>query len=236
MSFRLKAAVLLGAAAAAAAGTLAFAGSSAHAATERCSGEQNCMTMASQSFGSGQVIAEGANGAMLLAPGFNPEEDFVAIAMGTVSQLAGAGKIPASLAPAYGNEVVYQFSYQPYGVETYKCVAASSTAAGSAVTVSSCGYPQVIQPQSILPTNTLWIGVHRDASGNYEPFVNVAASTSNALVLTATSASGPLTINYMSLGSSGVAGDQMWESLIGAYGQTQAWPTPTGNEPAWPLR
>jgi hypothetical protein len=23
----------------------------------------------------------------------------------------------------------------------------------------------------------------------------------------------------------------MWESLIGVYGQAQAWPTPTGNEP-----
>jgi hypothetical protein len=236
MSFRLKAAVLLGAAAAAAISTVALTGSNAHAATERCGGEQNCMTMASQSFGSGQVIAETSSGAALLAPGFNPQEDFVALAIGTVSQLAGAGKIPASLAPTYGNEVVYQFSYQPYGVETYKCLAASSTAAGSAVSVGSCGYPQVIQPQSIIPTNTLWIGVHRDASGNYEPFVNVAASTSSALVLTATSASGPLTINYMSLGYGGVAGDQLWESLIGTNGATQAWPTPTGNEPAWPLR
>ena len=91
-------------------------------------------------------------------------------------------------------------------------------------------------PASTLPKSTLWIGVHRHASGDFEPFVNVAASTSSALVLTATSATGPLTINYMSLGSGGVAGNQMWESLIGIYGQAQPWPTPDGQEPPWPLR
>jgi hypothetical protein len=234
MSFKLKAAVLLGAAGAAVASAVALTGSTAIAATEHCG--NYCETMASQSFGSGQVIAEGANGATLLAPGYNPEEDFVALAVGTVSQLAGAGKIPASLAPTYGNEVVYQFSYQPKGVITDTCLAASSLAAGSNVVVKSCGWPAEIIPESILPTNTLWIGVHRDASGNYEPFVNVGASKSSALVLTATSAGGPLTINYMHLGYGGVASNQMWESLIGINGQTQVWPTPNGQEPAWPLR
>jgi hypothetical protein len=236
MSFRLKAAVVLGVAGIAAAGAVALTGPTARAATERCEGEEYCVTMASQSFGSTQVIAEASNGATLLAPGYNSEEDFVALAIGTVSQLAGAGKIPASLATTYGNEVVYQFSYEPDGQILDKCLTASSTAAGSAVDVSSCGWPQEIIPESVLPTSTLWIGVHRDASGDYEPFVNVAASASSALVLTATSANGPLTINYMQLGYSGVAGNQLWESLIGQYGQWQAWPTPTGNEPAWPLR
>jgi len=234
MSFRLKAVVLLGVAGAAVASAVALTGPTARAATERCG--DYCVSMASQSFGSGQVIAETSSGATLLAPGFNPEEDFVALAVGTVSQLAGAGKIPASLAPTYGNEIVYQFAYQPAGKITDTCLAASGLTAGSAVKVQSCGWPQEIIPESILPTNTLWIGVHRDASGDFEPFVNVEASASSALVLTATSAGGPLTINYMQLGYGGVASDQMWESLIGIYGQTQVWPTPTGDEPAWPLR
>jgi hypothetical protein len=234
MSFKLKAVVLLGAAGAAMASAVALTGPAAVAATQHCG--YYCETMASQSFGPGQVIAEGANGATLLAPGYNPEEDFVALAVGTVSQLAGAGKIPATLASTYGNEVVYQFSYQPKGAITDTCLAASSKSAGSAVEVKSCGWPAEIIPESIMPTNTLWIGVHRDASGDYEPFVNVGASSSSALVLTATSAGGPLTINYMQLGYGGVAGAQMWESLIGINGHTQAWPTPNGNEPAWPLR
>jgi hypothetical protein len=234
MSFKLKALVVLGVAGAAAASAVAFMGPSARAETQHCG--NYCETMASQSFGAGQVIGETGNGSMLLSPGYNPQEDFVAYAVGTVSQLAGAGKIPASLAPTYGAEVVYQFSYQPYGQETDTCLAPSSLAAGSAVTVKSCGWPKELIPEDILPTNTLWIGVHRDGSGNYEPFVNVAASTSSALVLTATSASGSVTINYMQLGYSGVASNQMWESLIGIYGQTQVWPSPDGNEPAWPLR
>ncbi|HEY1622621.1 MAG TPA: hypothetical protein VGG16_02390 [Streptosporangiaceae bacterium] len=234
MQFRLKAVALLGVAGAAVASAVVLTGPTARAATEHCG--NYCETLASQSFGSGQVIAETGNGGTLLAPGYNPQEDFVALAVGTVSQLAETKKIPASLAPAYGNEVVYQFSYQPKGTETDTCLAASGLAAGSAVKVESCGYPKQLIPEDQLPTNTLWIGVHRDAKGDFEPFVNVAASKGSALVLTATSASGPLTINYMKIGSSGVASNQLWESLIGIYGQAQAWPTPNGNEPAWPDR
>jgi len=233
MSFRLKAVALLGVAGAAMASAVVLTGPAAHAATERC-GPQ-CVTMASQSFGKGQVVAEGKNGTTLLAPGYNPEEDFIGMAVGTVSQLAGAKRIPASLAATYGQEVVYQLVYEPAGKLTSTCLGASSVAAGSGVTVQPCGWPQPM-PSSTLPNSTLWIGVHRDGSGDYEPFVNVAASKTSALVLTATSASGPLTINYMSLGYGGVAPDQMWESLIGPYGQAVAWPTPTGQEPLWPLR
>jgi hypothetical protein len=234
MSFRLKAVALLGVAGAAMAGAVALTtGPAAQAATERCG--DYCVTMASQSFGTGQVIAATASGGTLLAPGYNPEEDFIAMAVGTVAQLASVGKMPASLAATYGQEVVYQFVYEPAGQLTDKCLGASSTAAGAAVTVGSCGWPQPM-PASVMPYSTLWIGVHRDAVGDYEPFVNVAASTSSALVLTATSAGGPLTINYMSISAGTVASDQMWESLIGVYGQAVAWPTPNGQEPLWPLR
>jgi hypothetical protein len=234
MSFRLKAAVLVGiAGAAVAVSTVALTGPSARAATERCG--DYCVTMASQSFGTGQVIAEGANGGTLLAPGYNPQEDFVGLPVGTVSQLAGAGKIPAALAATYANEVVYQFVYQPAGKMTSTCLGASSLAAGSSITVQSCGWP-FPTPHSTLPNGTLWVGIHRDGSGNFEPFINVAASTSSALALTASSGYAPLTLNYLSISNGAVAGDQMWESLIGIYGQTQPWPTPDGTEPSWPAR
>jgi|GEM_PF-1649484 len=234
MSVKLKAVALLGAAGAVVASAMALTGSTAQAATQHCG--NYCETLASQSFGAGKVIAETSTGGTLLAAGYNSQEDFVALAVGTAAQLAGAHKIPASLGATYGNEVVYQFSYQPRGTETDTCLAPASNTAGSAVKVQSCGWPPQLIPEDVLPTNTLWIGVHRDASGDFEPFVNVAASESNALVLTATSAGGPLTINYMQLGYGGVAANQQWESLIGIYGQAQAWPTPNGNEPAWPLR
>jgi hypothetical protein len=234
MSFRLKAVALLGVAGAAMASAVALTGPVAQAATERCG--DYCVTMASQSYGKGQVVSAGANGGMLLATGYNTKEDFVGLAVGTVSQLASVKKIPATLAATYGEEVVYQLVYEPAGQLTNTCLGASSTAAGSSVTVQSCGWPQQPMPASSHPYSTLWIGVHRDASGDFEPFVNVAASTSSALVLTASAAYGPLTINYMSISGGTVASDQMWESLIGVYGQAQAWPTPDGQEPLWPLR
>jgi hypothetical protein len=233
MSVWLKAAAVLGVAGVAVASAVALTGSTAHAATERCG--DYCVTLASESYGTGQLVAETASGGTLLAPGYNSNEDFVGLPIATVSDLVQAGKIPASLGSAYGEEVVYQLVYQPYGQMTGTCLAPSSLAAGASITVQSCGWPEP-GANSTLPNNTLWIGVYRDANGDYEPFVNVAASTSAALVLSASSASGPLTLNYMSIGSSGVAGNQMWESLIGIYGQAQPWPTPNGNEPAWPLR
>jgi hypothetical protein len=236
MSLKFKTKTLAGMAALAiAGGAAALTGTAANAATAHCG--IYCATMASQSYGTGQVIATTATGGTLLAPGYNPEEDFVPLAVGTVGQLAQAGKIPSSLAATYANEVVYEFSVAPYGALTDECLGISSPTAGASVVVQQCGAPLTGQPAPSWEAQqgTLWIGVHRDASGDYEPFVNVEASASAALVLTASSANGPLTINWMSLSSgysgTSVAADQMWESLIGIYGQAQPWPTPTGNEP-----
>jgi hypothetical protein len=238
MSLKFKAKVLVGMAAlAVAGGTATLTGTAANAATEHCG--IYCVTMASQSFGKGHVVSTTATGGTLLAPGYNPKEDFVALAVGSVAQLAQAGKIPSSLASAYANEVVYEFSYAPYGALTGQCLGVSSPTAGASVVLQQCGAPLTDQPAPSWEKQqgALWIGVHRDASGDYEPFVNVAASKSAAMVLTASSASGSLTINWMSLSSgysgTSVASDQMWESLIGIYGQAQAWPTPTGNEPPY---
>jgi hypothetical protein len=238
MSLKFKAKVLAGMAAlAVAGGTAALTGTAAQAATQHCG--IYCTTMASQSYGTGHVVATTGTGGTLLSSGANPDEDFVPLAVGSVAQLAQAGEIPSSLASAYANEVVYEFSSAPYGALTSECLGVSSPTAGAHVVLQQCGAPLTHQPAPSWEKQqgTLWIGVHRDASGDYEPFVNVEASKSAALVLTASSASGPLTINWMSLSSgySGttVASDQMWESLIGIYGKAQPWPTPTGDEPPY---
>lgn len=216
-------------------GVAAYLGTSARAATVHCN--QHCVTLASQAYGTGDVAAVSGTGGVLLTAGYNPHEDFIAVAVGTVAQLTQAGKIPSALAKTYANEVVYELSYAPYGALTNECLGVSSPTAGAATALQKCGEPSDAHPAAAWEGQwgALWVGVYRDHTGNYEPFVNVAASTTNAVVLTATSAGGPLTINYMSLtsGYSGttVAEDQMWESLIGVYGQAQAWPTPTGNEP-----
>jgi hypothetical protein len=236
MPFKLKPMAVLAMASAAAVSVVALTGSAAHAATQRCGGR--CVTMASQSLGTGEEIAVSGNGGVLMEPGFNTKEDFIGVPVGTVAQLAEAGQIPHSLAATYGEEVVYEFSYAPAGALTADCLGVSSPNAGAAVVLQDCGGPITRQPAPMWEgqKGTLWIGVYRDHKGNFEPFVNVAASASAAVVLTAKAAGAPLTINYMSIKSGTVAANQMWESLIGSYGQAQPWPTPNGTEPHFPAR
>jgi hypothetical protein len=235
MSLKVKGLAALAVAGAAIAAAAAVAGPSAQAETVHCG--IRCVTLASESFGADHVVGVSDNGGALLAPGYNSAEDFIAVPVGTVAELAAAGKIPSQLASAYAQEIVYEFSYAPYGALTGQCLGVASPTAGSAVVLQKCGNPITQQPWPAWTAQegALWIGVYRDSNGDAEPFVNVAASTSAAEVLTASTASGPLSIQYMSLnsgyGASGVASDQMWESLIGIYGETTAWPTPQGAEP-----
>ncbi len=213
---------------------IALSGPAAHAATVTCG--NYCVTMAAQSLGSGEEIAVSGNGGVLMAPGFTPKEDFIGLAVGTVAQLAQSGQIPSSLAATYGNEIVYELSYAPYGALTGNCLGVSSPTAGATVKLQYCGAPTNGEPAPSWEAQkgTLWIGVYRNHSGNFEPFINVAASAHAAVALTAGAAGGPLKINYLSISSGSVAARQMWETMIGIFGHEQAWPTPTGNEPSLP--
>ena len=233
MPLKLKTSAIL-AIAGAAISAVALSAPAAHAATVRCSGY--CVTMAPESLGAGEEIAVSSSGGVLMAPGFNPKEDFIGLAVGTVAQLAQAGQIPSSLAATYGHEIVYEFSYAPYGALTGNCLGVASPTAGAAVKLQYCGAPTNGEPAPSWEAQkgTLWIGVYRDHSGNFEPFINVAASSHAAVALTAGAAGGPLKLRYMSISSGSVASSQMWETLIGHFGSEQAWPTPTGNEPSLP--
>jgi hypothetical protein len=213
MSLKLK--MLAGLAALAlAGGGAALAVPGADAATARCG--TYCVTMASEAFGSQHLIAAGSPSS-LQAPGFNRNEDFVGAALGTASNLAQINQVPASLAAIYGNEVVYEFAFQPHGVIPTQCLGAS----GTSVVLQSCGVP-----------TTLWIGVHRHQNGFFAPFVNVGESGTSVQVLTATSATGPLAVSPLSIDSSGtVASTQMWEGVYGIFGQTVLWPVPGGDAP-----
>jgi hypothetical protein len=214
MSLKLK--TLAGLAALAlAGGAAALAIPQAHAMTEHCGGD--CTTMSSQAFGSDEVIANG-NPTALLEPGYNPKEDFIAHVLGSASGLAQINQVPASEASIYGSESVYEFGYSPYGTLPTECLGAS----GGSIVLQACGLP-----------TTLWIGVHRDASGYYSPFVNVGASASGGIkVLTATGAGSAVTLSPMSISNGVVASDQMWESQLGTYGQVVPWPVP-GGQPAF---
>lgn len=236
MPLKLKATAMLAIAGAAALGAIGLSGPAARAATLHCG--PRCVTLAAQSLGSKEVIAVSGNGSVLMAPGFNPKEDFIGLPVGTVAELAQAGKISKSLAAIYGQEVVYELSYAPYGALTGQCLGVASPTAGAAVTLQHCGAPTNDQPTPSWEAQkgTLWIGVYRDHSGSFQPYVNVAASTHGSVVLTAGAAGGALKIKFMSDVAGTVASNQMWESVIGVNGSTSTWITPTGNEPSWPAR
>ena len=239
MSLKLKLKPMAAIAIAGVAAVTAFAlsGQSARAETQRCGGY--CVTLASKSLGTGEVIAVANNGGVLMAPGFNPKEDFIGLPVGTVAELAQAGEISKSLTTLYANEIVYELSYAPAGALTGNCLGVSSPKAGATAVLQYCGAPTNGQPSPTWEAQkgTLWIGVYRDHVGDFEPFVNVAASQPGDVnVLQANAAGGALTLHGMSMTNGTVIPSQMWESLIGSYGQTQAWPTPRGNEPAWPGR
>ena len=207
-------------------GTFAAALPAANAATMRCGSA--CVTLAAQKFGASNVVAIGAGSAAQLAAfGYNPSEDFYIWQLGTVSDFVKAGVIPASLAKVYGADPVYEYEYVPARHLTGTCLSVpSGAAAGTAVTLRSCGET----------ASTLWIGVAGRQSGNYMPLVSAAASAKSALVLTAASASGAVTISQMSLStvvssagvssagvsSAGVssvtvAPAQMWQAVVGVY-------------------
>jgi hypothetical protein len=218
----------------AAVSALALPGAAAQAATQVCG--YYCVTLAAQSLGSGEVIDVSGNGAVLMAPWFNPGEDFVGMPMGTVAQLAQSGQIPSSLAATYGQEIVYQLIYAPAGALTGNCLGIASLAPGAGLKLQFCGAPNngLPTPEANGQKSALWIGIHADHNGDFQPFINVAASTTGtngALALTAGTAGGPLTIQNLSSPNGSVASDQMWETLIGIYGQQQPWPTPNGPGP-----
>ena len=58
----------------------------ASAATEHCG--IYCVTLASQAYGTGNVVAVTSSGGTLLAPGYNSKEDFIPVAVGTVASIS----------------------------------------------------------------------------------------------------------------------------------------------------
>jgi hypothetical protein len=184
----------------------------ANAATDRCG--SGCATLASQKFGATNVMAVGQGSTVGLAAfWYRNSEDFYGQPEGTVYDLYKAGVITKSQDDTYGTDEVYQYEYAPGGVGGNQCLAA--TAGSTAVTLESCG----------ASVNTLWVGLSGLQHGNYMPLMSAALSAKSAMLLTATSASGPLSVTQMNLGttvSDGVttltdAPNQMWETVEGPY-------------------
>jgi hypothetical protein len=212
----LKKRTLVGLAALALAGGAALAATTptANAATIRCGGA--CTTLFSQKFGASDVVALGPSSTgVLSAFWYTTSEDFYVQAVGTVNDLYRVGVIAKAVNNTYAQDVVYQLEWAPGSHLSGKCLSAAS--GSSAVTLSTCGQA----------AGTLWVGLSGlQGSSNYIPMMNAALSTKSAMLLTATTATGPLTVTQMNLTSSTsngvttttVSQYQMWQALQGAYG------------------
>jgi hypothetical protein len=194
-------------------GGAVLAGSTANAATIRCGND--CETLASQKFGATNVMAVGSSSSGVLAPfWYRESEDFLADYQGTVKDFAKAGIISQSIANTYGKDQVFQYVYAPAGnASSGQCL--GTTAGSTAVTLQKCGQT----------ASTVWVALSGWQHGNFMPLLSAALSAKSAMLLTATTASGPLAVTQMNLGttvSNGVttttpSSYQMWETVAGAF-------------------
>lgn len=210
----LKNKTLVGLAALALAGGMAMtAMPAANAATMKCG--DVCLTLASQKYGTADVMAVGSSSSVGLAAfWYSQSEDFRAQLEGNAYDLYKAGVIAKSIQKTYASDQVYQYVYWPDGHASDQCL--GTTAGSTAVTLTPCG----------ATASTLWVGLSGLQHGNFEPLMSAALSAESAMLLTTTTATGPLTVSQMNLSttvSNGVAtlttsSYQMWETVQGVYG------------------
>jgi hypothetical protein len=163
----------------------------ANAASVACGAR--CMTLASEQFGSGYVIA--ATTARLrirfqppgLAPapaGSYQSDDFEAEYVGTVSEMYSFGIVTAAVDQSWPNGIGYEYVYAPGGNESGLCLGTAGTAAqGTPVALQACG----------VSGQTIWIVTA--SGGEFTPLVNGTDNRSfEPYVLTASTDNGPLTV------------------------------------------
>jgi hypothetical protein len=185
----------------------------ANAATMKCG--KVCQTLASQKYGTADVMAVGSSSTVgLSAFWYSESEDFHTQLEGDVYDLHKAGVIPWSEAKTYGLDQVYQYEYWPDGYSTDECL--GTTAGSTALTLQPCG----------ATASTLWVGLSGLQDGNFEPLMSAALSANSAMLLTASTATGALSVSQMNLTTTESNGNvtittspyQMWETVAGAYG------------------
>jgi hypothetical protein len=193
-------------------GTTMAAMPAANAATMRCG--PGCVTLASQKFGATDVVAVGPGATGELAAfWYTTSEDFYGQPEGIVHDLYKAGVINQSLNNTYSTDEVYQYEYSPAGIASDKCLAA--TPGSTAVTLEPCG----------ANASTLWVGLSGLQRGNYMPLMSAALSVKSAMLLTAASVGGALSVTQMNLSTTESDGVttltdspyQMWETVEGVY-------------------
>jgi hypothetical protein len=196
-------------------GTATLVLPAASAATMRCG--NGCVTLASQKFGSTDVVAVAPSSTGTLAAfWYSNSEDFYGQPEGTVHDLYKAGVIASTVNNTYRSDEVYQYEYAPGGTASGKCLGA--TTGSTSVTLQPCGGS----------ADTLWVGLSGWQRGNFMPVMSAASSIKSAMLLTASSATGALSVTQMNLDTSAsdgvttstVSPYQMWETVEGPYGSS----------------
>jgi hypothetical protein len=144
----------------------------------------------------------------LAAAASSTTEDWSASFQGVVSDFYAAGLMNKILDVNYGPDPVYEFQYEPGGINSGECLGiASGPGQGTQVTLQPCGKT----------ANTAWIYDTAAASGGYVPYINGSDTQYPApYVLTALLPGGDFTTQALSVNLNGtIAGDQMWRLISG---------------------
>jgi hypothetical protein len=185
----------------------------ANAASPACG--SSCMTLSSELFGPGYVVAAvtprfrirfAPPGVALATAGPYQSEDFRPEYVGPVSELYSYGIVSAAVDQSWPNDIGYEYLYAPGGVESTLCLGTAGTAAqGTAVTLQECG----------VSGQTIWIATASESE--FTPLVNGTDNRTFApYVLTASTDNGPLTVQeFIAIIPRTPPENQLWRDIDG---------------------
>ena len=186
----------------------------ANAASTACGAR--CMTLASERFGTGYVIAATTAryrirfqppGLAMAAAGPYQSEDFESEYIGPVSELYSYGIVTAAVDQSWPNDIGYEYQYAPGGNESGLCLGTAGPAAqGTAVTLQPCG----------VSGQTVWVATA--SRSEFTPLVNGTDNRTFApYVLSAGADNGPLTVEeFLPVIPRTSPGNQLWRDIDGA--------------------
>jgi hypothetical protein len=186
----------------------------ANAASTACG--TTCMTLSSELFGPGYVVAavtprfrlrNSPPGVALAAAGPYQSEDFKAEYVAPVSVMYSYGIVSAAVDHSWPNDIGYEYQYAPGGHESSLCLGTAGTAAqGTPVTLQQCG----------VSGQTVWIATA--PRGEFTPLVNGTDNRSfEPYVLTVSTDNGPLSVGafFAILRGTMPPENQLWQSING---------------------
>jgi hypothetical protein len=206
MSAKIKMAMGLAAGAIALAGSLAATGT-ARASTDKCNNE--CMTLVTQKYGGSYGLLGHSGGTVSLGPDADtPAADWGGQLQGTVTTMYAAHLLSKAVHDAWPDAWVYEFQWAPNGAPQLGndlCLGVTSAGASS-LNVQTCG----------ASAKTLWIVIPGEIAGSYAPLVSATSgNTKDPGALTASAATGALTVAPLTENGDAVVPNQMWQSVFG---------------------